>query len=149
MFEVHDCAPDIPPEPDTTYTRDSLTTWVFPAYSDTTVPAEITYEGNDVGENAGDNLDEGTSEGKNAGTTIKYEDGEILEITYSYDTELFSVRREPAPRPITTHFVTREITKYVSEPRSKWDNPKLMFGAGCVTGATIILITGYALGAIL
>ena len=86
------------------------------------------------------------STGKNASTRIKYENGDVLEIDYSYDTELFNVRRDLAPRSIQTHFITREIKEYIPIPRAWWDKPKITFGAGCIVGAGIILLTVNALG---
>lgn len=140
--EVYKCAPLIPFSADTTVTDTTIWTWEYPAYSDTTVPAVITYE--EVGDTTGNDPEPGT--GKNASTRIEYEDGEVLDISYSYDTALFDVRRNLAPRSIQTHFITREIKEYIPIPRAKWDKPEITFGAGCVVGAAVVLLTASALG---
>lgn len=167
FWQVHDCAPLDISSSDTTDTVDStVIQWTPPTESDTTVAATIIYreEVGDAGESVEEDLrlepredipgiseepDEERSGGKHATARIEYENGDVVDITYSYDTELFDVRRSLAPRPVTTNFITREIKEYVIEPRAPWDKPAITFGAGCVAGATIILVTGYALGAIL
>ena len=137
---VYKCAPPVPFSSDTTVTDTTIWTWDYPEYSDTTVAAIITYEEVYAGN------DPEPSTGKNASTRIKYENGDVLEIDYSYDTELFNVRRDLAPRSIQTHFITREIKEYIEIPRPVWDKPAITFGAGCIVGAGIILLTVNALG---
>ena len=145
-MQVHVCTPTLPISIDTSYTDTStVTTWDFSLPEDTTVSAVITYEDDNVGE-SNPTYDD-SNKGKKATTKIEYPDREILEITYSYDTELFKVRRSPAPRPIRTAFITREITTIVPEVRARWDRPKLLFGAGCLTGSVItIIIVKLAIG---
>jgi len=154
-MQVHECASPGTVSSDTVSTdTNTVTTWDFSLPDDTTVSAIITYdeEGElDTTAIPGGNHehDEKPSTGKNATTKIKYDNGDILEISYSYDKELFDVRRNLAPRPIQTHFITREITTIVPEERAPWDKPRLLFGAGCLTGSVItIAIVKIAIGAL-
>ena len=151
-MQVHVCTPTLPISIDTSYTDTStVTTWDFSLPEDTTVSAVITYEDDNVGESVGESVgdDEKPGTGKNASTRISYADGTDLEIVYSYDQELFNVRYTPAPRPIQTNFITREITIIVPEVRARWDRPKLLFGAGCLTGSVItIIVVKLAIGAL-
>jgi len=140
--EVYKCDPVTPISSDTTETDSTVIAWEYTEYSDTTVAAIITYEEN----SQEDGDDEAGTSGKIASTRIEHQSGDILEISYSYDSELFSVGYTPAPRPIRTNFITREIKIYIPVERKLWDKPKLLFGAGCVTGATVILLTAMALG---
>jgi len=140
---VYKCAPLVPFSSDTTVTDTTIWTWDYPEYSDTTVAATITYEEVYAGD------DPEPSTGRIASTQIKYSDGDILDIAYKYDEEVFDVVFSRGPRSIQTHFITREIKEYIPIPRAKWDKPEITFGAGCLTGSVItIIVVKLAIGAL-
>ena len=139
-MSVHKCTPQ-GGSVDTSYTDTTeYLTWEFGSYYDTTVNAEIIQNGeidngsdSDVG---GQDDDPCGCKGKTARARVDYEDGEVLEVSFDYDKELFDIIRSPAPRPIRTNFITREITlrDTVYIENDYWISPKVAFGCGLALG---------------